>query len=78
MRTVIKLTPGAVVSLAFGGCLLALVLFVQFVTPNIDTPEEACRLACERKSKIGRYVPVTPEVRTLGMRGKGPMKCECF
>jgi hypothetical protein len=78
MRVLKKLTPGVVVALTFGGCLLALVLFVQFVAPKIETPEEACRSACERISKVGKYVPVTPEVRTLGMRGKGPMKCECF
>jgi len=71
-----KASPGVIVALAFGMCLLLLVA-ATIVLRDMPSAEENCKQLCATRNKAGVLVPQFSPERTAGMRGKGPMQCEC-
>jgi hypothetical protein len=73
----IRLSPGLIVLLAFSGAML-FALAVTYSLKSVPTPVEACEKKCLGINRSGRLVPEYPPAQTAGMRGRGPMRCECY
>lgn len=72
-----RLPPGLVVALAFAA-VIAGVIALRFLVGDTPTPREVCEQKCSAIGRFSRMVPVYPPAQTAGMRGQGPMQCDCY
>ena len=72
-----RLPTSAIAAIGFVGFLGAAFLVV-YLMRQVPSPEESCTRQCSESKRSGRMVPVYPPAQTAGMRGPGPMRCECY
>jgi hypothetical protein len=72
-----KLPIGIIVIFGFASALLFAYLSVLLVS-TLPSLEESCKKKCSLNHRIGKLVYDYSPQQTAGMRGKGPMHCECF
>jgi hypothetical protein len=73
----LNLSPGLIVALVFAGAMVV-ALGVAYLLKDVPTPEEACERKCQSLNRSSRLVLEYPPAQTAGMRGRGPMRCECY
>jgi len=72
-----RLSPGTLVAAVFIGTAL-IALGVTYLFRDVPSQEESCIKQCTTANRSWRMVNVYPKEQTAGMRGKGPMRCECY
>ncbi len=55
----------------------ALLLLIAYLLSGVPSEEQACQRQCASTKQAGQLVPIFPPEQTAGMRGKGPVRCEC-
>jgi len=72
-----RLPVPVIVASGFVGAV-AIGLLAVYLLRDVPTEQESCNRQCATANRTGRLVPIYPPAQTAGMRGPGPMRCECF